>query len=386
MSQTLTRRKMCPLGYIAHLRTCGHHQATPIACKSILCKECERKRAQDAQERWYPTLAKYPHLSMMTLTIKGDTNLHNQLTALDKAFRSLLDYRLGKNNRAKIQRLVDTRLAELEKQGKDKPQLEQWRRACQKWLELCAQKETKEGKSFKFRKMMEGLSNLEATYNQDCDLWHSHRHLIVSMPFMPEIVLSVLWNECTQNNGYIVDIRTVKNLKEGLKETIKYCAKFWEIPEPKQDELLQAMRNKKRLWVIGRIKPTEPDPKPCSECGKTDCTCNKIFILQNGTNEAILNNSLYIATLPTGQPVTVTISKDSKGRTTWEARYVTADDLSLYRATYQVNVDEPYTPQTHEAILASLPPLPSKKPPSEGKKVSQQVKIENYNPQLQMWE
>ena len=108
--------------------------------------------------------------------------------------------------------------------------------------------------------------------------------------------------------------------------------------------------------------------------------------MQNGTNEAILNNSLYIATLPTGQPVTVTISKDSKGRTTWEARYVTADDLSLYRATYQVNVDEPYTPQTHEAILASLPPLPSKKPPSEGKKVSQQVKIENYNPQLQMWE
>lgn len=206
------------------------------------------------------------------------------------------------------------------------------------------------------------------------------------MAFMPEIVLSVLWNECTQNNGYVVDIRTVKDLKEGLKETIKYCAKFWEIPENKQEELLQAMHNKKRLWVIGRIKPVETAPEPCSECGNIDCKCNKVFILQNGTDEAILNNSLYIATLPTGQPVTVSISKDSKGRATWEARYVTADDLSLYRTTYQVNADKPCTPLTHKAILASFPPLPSKTLLFESEKARQQVKIENYNTQTELWE
>lgn len=349
MCQKVTPRKACPTGYIAHLRDCGFKQATPILCKSILCRTCEAKRATDHQERWYPTLAKYPHLSMMTLTVKGEAVLVPQLQKLDKSFRGLLDYRLGKHNRRCIRRRVTERLQKLKDEGKEPNKLEQWSRATDKFLEMCEKREREEGKSFKFRKLLEGISNLEITYNTELKLWHSHRHLILSMPFIPEIVLSTIWEEVTDGDGFVVDIRTVTDLKEGLKETIKYCTKFWEIPKEKEEELLQAIKNKKRLWVIGRIKPAEPEPKPCPDCKSIECKCNKVAILENGTEDSILDGALYIGCLPnnTKTPVLYTIGKDPKtGVTIWDVTEIKRDDLSLYRTKYQVNASENSTPIT----------------------------------------
>lgn len=385
----ITRRKACPTGYIAHLRDCGFKQATPISCKSILCRTCEAKRAADHQERWYPTLSKYHHLSMMTLTVKGEEKLTPQLQTLDKAFRGLLDYRLGKYNRQHIKAQVTKKLEALKTQGKDIDKLEQWRRATDKFVEMCEKREKEEGKSFKFRKLLEGISNLEITYNQECKLWHAHRHLILSMPFIPEIVLSTIWDEVTGSNGFIVDIRTVTDLKEGLKETIKYCTKFWEIPKDKEEELLQAIRNKKRLWVIGRIKPVDPEPKPCPDCKSLICKCHKVAILENGTENAILDGALYIGCLPDTikTPVIYTISRDKKtGVTVWEATEIGRDDLSLYRTRYQVN-DQPISAsQTlSEVTISKSDPVKTDIPPPRPDRQPKTDRIETYDPQLQLW-
>lgn len=286
---------------------------------------------------------------MMTLTVKGEAVLVPQLQKLDKSFRGLLDYRLGKHNRRCIRRRVTERLQKLKDEGKEPNKLEQWSRATDKFLEMCEKREREEGKSFKFRKLLEGISNLEITYNTELKLWHSHRHLILSMPFIPEIVLSTIWEEVTDGDGFVVDIRTVTDLKEGLKETIKYCTKFWEIPKEKEEELLQAIKNKKRLWVIGRIKPAEPEPKPCPDCKSIECKCNKVAILENGTEDSILDGALYIGCLPnnTKTPVLYTIGKDPKtGVTIWDVTEIKRDDLSLYRTKYQVNASENSTPIT----------------------------------------
>lgn len=390
MCQKVTRRKNCPTGYIAHLRTnCGYRQATPIYCKSILCRECEKRRAIEAQERWYEVLAQYKHLSMMTLTVKGDSKLEKQLALLDSAFRKLLDYRLGQRNRAIILNNVKAELESLFKQGKDKDKLNKWQRSTEAFLTMCEKKEKEEGKSFKFRKLLEGLSSLEVTYNTSADLWHSHRHLILSMPFIPEIVLSVIWQIVTDQAGKIVDIRTVKDLKEGLKETIKYTTKAWEIPQEKEEELIKAMRNKKRLWPIGRIKPIKPPPKPCPYCKSTDCDCTKVVMLENDTEEAILNNALYLARLPdnTKTPVLIAISThpQTKGKT-WEAIEVSRDSLSLYQPKYQVNgqpISALKTPS--EVITSKSEPLKVDIPPPRPNNQVQTDKVETYNPQLQLW-
>ena len=60
---------------------------------------------------------------MMTLTVKGEEKLTPQLQTLDKSFRGLLDYRLGKYNRQRIKARVTKKLEALKAQGKDTDKL-----------------------------------------------------------------------------------------------------------------------------------------------------------------------------------------------------------------------------------------------------------------------
>ena len=138
-------------------------------------------------------------------------------------------------------------------------------RATESWCAYLARHEKTEGQSFKVRKLLRGLSSLEVTHSKDTG-WHVHRHLIVSMRYMPFAVLHVLWFWATKSQGQIVDIRSVTSVAEGAKEALKYTVKPWAIPEDKHDELLQAMYRKKRLWVIGRIKPRPEERQPCPGC------------------------------------------------------------------------------------------------------------------------
>ena len=159
---------------------------------------------------------------MMTLTIRNGTDLAERLTVLDISFRKLLDYRLGRNNRNRLKKRTLGIINQWEeKEIKTPEQAEQLRRSVESWFAYIERQEKLVGKSFKIRKLLRGLSSLEITYDEDTQ-WHPHRHLIVSMRYIPQIILSVLWQWATDGQGKIVDIRAVKDIKDGLRETIKW--------------------------------------------------------------------------------------------------------------------------------------------------------------------
>jgi len=201
----------------------------------------------------------------------------------------------------------------------------------------------KRGRSFKLRALLKGLSSLEITYSRDTGTWHAHRHLIVSMPYLPQIVLSTLWRMATKNDGQIVDVRAITDVESGVTEALKYVTKSWEIPETgpdlfgrpdPQEELLTALKGKKRTWVLGRIKPIEA-PKICAGCGKEECSCERVAVVS--MSDQVAPGAFDV---PGEQVLTrLHIYRDDKNRLTW--RMETGDGvLSLYRPMYQVKERE----------------------------------------------
>lgn len=328
----MCKRPQCPTGYIALKRECGHQQAVAIKCKSPLCPTCERERAAKVAKRWRPTLEGLPELKLMTLTLRSGHDLAPHLAELDTGFRALLDFRIGKDNRAMIEGKVSAKVAELQARGSiSTEQGNQWKASAAKWLGMIEKRETKHGKSFKLRKLLKGLSSLEITYNESAATWHAHRHIIVSMPYMPQIVLSELWSIATEGRGQIVDVRAIgHDLTGGLKEALKYTAKAWEIPDDKADELLAAVKGKKRVWPIGRIKPADKEPTKCPDCQSEECTCKRVAMVS--TSDKLEDGSYDIHDAPT--PQRLIIRRDKKRGLVWEvASY--DPSLSLYRPKYQ---------------------------------------------------
>ena len=339
----------CPTGIIAFKRTCGHQQAVVMKCGSPLCAECERERIARIVERWTEPLEALPSLKLMTLTIRNGEEAAERLKVLDTSFRKLMDFRLGRTNLRRLKKRVFRFISQWEeKEIKTPEQAEQLRRSVESWFTYIERQEKLNGKSFKVRKLLKGLSSLEVTYDEDTK-WHPHRHLIVSMRYMPQIILTVLWQWATEGQGQIVDIRAVKDIAGGLRETIKYTVKGLTIPEEKEEELLKALFRKKRVWVIGRIKPKPEDPKPCPGCERTDCNCKKVAVVTNATN-AVINNTLYVATIyPDGsiipETVMITIAHDTKRRLVWDIQPMTdALRLSLYSHRYQENSQQSQGP------------------------------------------
>ena len=151
------------------------------------------------------------------------------------------------------------------------------------------------------------------------------------MRYMPQIVLSTLWSWTTKGEGIIVDIRAPTNADEGVRETLKYTTKAWEIPESKHDELLKATHRKKRLWVIGRLKPIEQPKAPCPGCDKPDCSCKLVVVL--GNEKAIIKNVVYVGEIHDGidyVPVTIILARDHKKRLVWDATPIKGDDPNCH--------------------------------------------------------
>jgi hypothetical protein len=329
----------CPTGYLALKRGCGHAQAVALTCKSPLCPVCEKARAQRVQRRWIPTLKTLPQLKLLTLTIANGPDLAERLSVLDRSFRRLLDIRIGRNNRRKIEREVAREIKHLIQAGSITSETgEAWSRSVARWLKAVDHAQEKRGRSFKLRALLKGLSSLEITYNKETGTWHAHRHLIISMPYLPQIVLSTLWRIATKNDGQIVDVRAIEDVETGVQEALKYVTKAWEIPDTgpdlfgkpdPQEELLKALKGKKRTWVLGRIKPVE-QPKVCAGCGKEECSCERVATVS--MNDQVAPGSFDVP----GQPTLTRlhIYRDDKNRLTWTIERGEGV-LSLYRPMYQ---------------------------------------------------
>lgn len=324
----------CPSAYVLLKRSCGHNQAAAIKCHSPLCPECERERAARIRERWAGTMAALPDLKLLTLTIENGPDLKERITTLYQARRRLLDLRLGRNNRKAIWRIVNQVTKKKLTAGTiDEGKAARWIEQTERWLDAVARTESKNGKSPKVRALMKGLGFLETPHAEDSGTWHAHLHLIVSMRYMPQIVLTVLWHMATNGAGRIVDIRKITNADEGLMETAKYVTKAWEIPEQKYPEVLAALKGVKRVTRIGNIKPAPEQETPCPCCNKPTSECGCTFVAMPTANEAIIPNVFYKTTIydmGMSYEAQITITRDMHGHMVWSAAPINGGVLSTY--------------------------------------------------------
>lgn len=273
---------MCKLNgiYAVIGRTCGAGQLVPVDCGDPLCPECEKRRSSERREHWKPVFTSMRSPRMITLTIKSGDELKERIKVLQSSFRRLLDYRLGPRNlkliKGRSDAFLELHLSKLVTEGTIN-ELEATRRLItfRKYINRF------EGminryKQFKTKwpRMRDvigpGFATLEITHNQDT-AWHVHRHLCVDGQFIPWAVLVCVWRIVTNNEGEIVDVRSMDNSYErSINEVTKYLAKPWDIPNDKKDEFRSAVRGIKRIWPLGGAKPVIVDPI-CPFCGDPAC-------------------------------------------------------------------------------------------------------------------
>lgn len=100
-----------------------------------------------------------------------------------------------------------------------------------------------------------GFWSLELKKGND-DLWHVHLHTIIQADFMPQKLLSEIWEKVT-GTSKIVDIRQVKNPDVAAKYCAKYVTKPCEVRFLKRDEaveFLAATRNVRTFGLWGTFK------------------------------------------------------------------------------------------------------------------------------------
>lgn len=340
----------CPSQALALKRACGHQQAVLIKCHSPLCPQCEKERAARIHERWVNSLAWLPNLKMMTLTIQNGSDLKERINTLYTARRRLLDLRLGRNNRANIRRAVQ---ADTERkvqagtltQDKAQERLEQ----VERWLVAVERTEALNGKSPKMRTLMKGLAFLENTYNAESKTWHAHLHCIVSMRYMPQAVLKVVWQMATRGAGKVVDIRKINDADEGLREVAKYVSKAWEIPQDEYPTVIDALAGVKRISRIGNIKPVEVEKPACPGCNKPSCECGTSFVARANHSEAIIPGVAYrtsVYDMGMSFEAMLIITRDIHKHLVWTVSPIASHDvLSTY--LHSVSSQGEHSPPTH---------------------------------------
>lgn len=301
-------RRECPTGVRFLARGCGHHPVIPIGCGSPLCPKCEKQRTKKNLRKWGPVLRRFKSPRMITLTIASGFDAAERVDTLNESFRRLLDTRMGSRARghllAETLAYIDNMKAPDDKKAHHRISAERfmteverleikfregWRERAELVIDgLPNTPDPQDGAQFKFRHCIgKGISAFEATWD-DKHIpslgYHVHRHLTLDgTVFIPQVILTVLWRNATNGDGYIVDIRRLRDRdsRKWEREAIKYCCKMWEIPDDHADELEAAIRGLKRIWPLGGLKPIVPDPEPCHNCGSIHCRCDHVATASN---------------------------------------------------------------------------------------------------------
>jgi hypothetical protein len=74
-----------------------------------------------------------------------------------------------------------------------------------------------------------GLLRYELTFKAGRG-WHAHVHMLVELDFVPQATLAALWQDVTNGDGLIVDIRAASDGAEN--ELLKYVLKAANLPAP----------------------------------------------------------------------------------------------------------------------------------------------------------
>jgi len=138
-----------------------------------------------------------------------------------------------------------------------------------------------------------GIYSLEVTYDQDNRNWHPHLHVIVEGHYFDQKCLSKLWEKVTGDSP-VVDIRSVKSIKQTGRYISKYVTKPDEVAKWNDDilyEYMMAIRGRRLFHAFGclhNIKTTEKEDKLIQRegCGYTSIAV-MVMGYQRGVVECI---------------------------------------------------------------------------------------------------
>jgi hypothetical protein len=255
---------------------CGKGRMIPADCGDPCCNYCEPRRARIRMDHWGPVVQAMRFPVQLVLTIKDGPDLKEQKKIYEEARRRLLDKRLGSRNRPGLVISAKTFVREHYRKEVEKGKVEQFELddiigshdlSIDKFDRMLDKANASKGPQRVRDLMGPGVGLLEITVNGD---WHWHRHLVYDAQYIPWAYLVVLWKEATRGEGEVVHIGKVGKTDQDMLELFKYTSKPWEIPEPKKQELRDAIKGVKRVQALGGAKPVDVQ-HPCPICGDEGC-------------------------------------------------------------------------------------------------------------------
>jgi hypothetical protein len=204
-AEDASRLKQCCSAF--RVLTCGTHtlRSYPtFRCKKLFCPDCAAERANRLSRQTEAKIAEAMQtnkgrLCLLTLTIKNAATLDGGLSNLKKSFAQF--------KRKKV-----------------------------------------------FKERIKGyFGGFEYTFNPKTNDFHVHLHLVVLRgKFWNQSDISDAWRDVT-GDSFIVDIREIKDARNGVKEVCKYVVKSNDLMKMPDDKFLEVVKMKKgtRMFISG---------------------------------------------------------------------------------------------------------------------------------------
>ena len=266
----------------------------PHRCHSIFCRYCASRNFDETYARLLPVLEemrKNGRLVFITLTHKNTLvkTPDDVLKAIEDAYASIqrfYQFRLfGPRNWVRIKRKFAHRCLIYYRSTKKKYGVKKARKKTRRQIRLFREFERQFssyiGSGMKLGQILNAVRRFELTGKSipariyTNGTWisgrhrelHPHWHLIVADFRVPQLLLSVIWEEVSGSS--VVDVRSVKNTAGAAAELAKYTAKSWDFPEDDRDFRVwveAAMLDRRKFGVWGfELLALEKEEKPREE-------------------------------------------------------------------------------------------------------------------------
>lgn len=213
---------------------CNTHLAIPKRCKSRFCEFCQKVRSRRVRRRLMSMVKRFQNANGFTwkkieLTLRSQPDLDSMLFDLVVSFRRLRQ---------------------------------------RKW----------------WKKLVRGGAYvIEVTYNPE-NGWHAHVHAILFCKYLPQAVLSRIWNRCSHGSP-IVYVRALNNQRHAVNYITKYISTPHQIDDAYQPIADEALMQKRLFNCFGECHDMDRQykaPKIAMKCPV--CQCDHKFNYYTGPN------------------------------------------------------------------------------------------------------
>ena len=241
-------------------RCASDENYVPVTCGSRLCEDCMNEKMGRVAGQYLPVVKGWDHPTMLRLSLPNRVEPERVETAVD-ALRGAF----GRLRRRKVQ--VDD--------GTFKKWMGAMRALGERKLAKRWEMERKQGRGIPMDEIMRsGFYGIDIKQGDDGTL-NVHLHVLADIPYLPQSVLSDLWDELV--DAPVVDIRRVEQRgdndeESALLEVIGYAAKAPEY-ESVDDEVAyyEALKGSKLIQPFGDLHGNTPDAGLPMYC----CTCEE---------------------------------------------------------------------------------------------------------------